>query len=398
MPPSASPPFPADPLPVPGELTVARPVPAPPPPPPAVVPVPAGWLLAHGDGPIQAWVLRELLGTTVPARLPYGSRLGWHLLALQDGDGSWPGGLLAVPSGGGVAGVGTIPAYRALLELGWDAESPGMARTKRLLFRLLAEDRDPTLLAELRPADDDEDLVLRGRLIVREAAAAALAQAGYEADPRLRGAARRLIDRVGAFLRSPLAAKPWVRVGNQHVLAADAAPPSFHLLVMLAYMPQFRSEHAVFMEQLRTWLTAPWPRQAAVQQVAGQLLDQPHLALGDFLETRGALDGDMPSALAWLEIMARLGFLRGHEGWERLLDRTLDDRGRRAIWTPPRSVVMPAVVPSWSWPTLPLGVHGPGEDGAEASAATATALSVGVTWRLALIARLAGREIDLLPP
>src|SRR6185437_362305 len=89
----------------------------------------------------------------------------------------------------------------------------------------------------------DEDASRRGRAILREAAAAALAHAGYEGDPRLRGAARRILERVVGFLRSPLAQKPFVRVGNQHVLANEAAPPSMYALMMLAHMPLFRTEH-----------------------------------------------------------------------------------------------------------------------------------------------------------
>jgi hypothetical protein len=379
---------------VPGELTVPRPVFAPPPPPPPPVPVPANWLLDHGAPAVQLRVLRDVANrpSAEPgfARLPYASRAGWHLLGMQEEDGSWPGGLLTVPAGAGLEGVGTIPAFRRLVELGWDVEAPGMMATRRLLFRYLAEDTDPTLLAELRPADDDEDLVLRGRLLLREAAACALAQAGFEADPRLRGAARRLLDRVHSFFKSPLAQKPWVRLGNQHVLPAEAAPPSFHLLVMLSYMPQFRSEHYQFMDQLYQWLTQPWPRQAPVQQIGEQLLEQPHLVLGDFLTTRSALDGDMPSALAWLETMARMGFLTRHEGWVKLLDRTLDDRGRRGVWTPPRSMAMPEHVPAWSWPVLPL--HDVPSD-PSAAAADAEGLSADVTFRLGLIARLAGRTL-----
>lgn len=378
---------------VPGELTVPRPVfvPAPPPPPP--VPVPVGRLLAQGGAAVRFRLLRDVLGQAVPssgwAMVPYGSRLGWHLLGLQDCEGMWPGGWLTTPKGTSLDGVGTIPAYRRLLELGWDPETPGMQATRRLLFRLLAEDSDPTLMGELRPAGDDEERVLRGRLMLREAAAAALAQAGHEQDPRLRGAARRLVVRVDAFLRSPAALKPWVRVGNQHVLPSESAPPSFHLLVMLAHMPQFRSEHAPFMDRLYDWLTQSWPRQAIVQQVGEHIVEQPQLVMGDFLATRSALDSDMPSALAWLETMARLGLLTRHEGWVKLLDRTLDDRDRKGMWTPPRSVVMPAQVPAWSWPVLPL------HDG-EVAGTPAVGLSADVTFRLALVAKLAGRELELL--
>ena len=238
------------------------------------------------------------------ALVPYGSKMGWHLLGMQESDGSWPGGMLAVPKGTTLDGVGTIPAYRRLIELGWDPESPGMASTKRLLFRLLAEDNDPSVLAELMPQTLDEDLVRRGRLILREAAAAALAHAGYEADPRLRGAAKRLTTRMADYLRSPLAEKPWIRLGNQHVLAADVAAPSYHTLVMLAHMPQFRHEHHEAMDLLFTHLIQPWPRQQVVQQVGQAILDQPHLVMGDALGTRNVMDADMPAALGWLEVRA----------------------------------------------------------------------------------------------
>lgn len=383
---------------VPGEFTVPRPVFVPPPLPPAPVFVPVNWLLAHGAPAVQLRTWCELVGLppTEPgfARLPYASRAGWQLLGAQHRDGRWEAGMLVVPGGACLDRVGTIPAFRRLLELGWDVEAPGMVATRRLLFRLLAEDDDASVLEELRPAHDDEELVQRGRRLLREGAAAALAQAGFEHDPRLRGAARRLVDRVDGFLRSPLAGKPWIRVGNQHVLHAEASAPSFHLLVMLAYMPQFRSEHAVFVDRLYSWLTQAWPRQAAVQQVGDGLVEQPHLVLGDFLSTRSGLDADMPSAVAWLETMARLGFLSRHEGWVKLLDRTLDDRDRRGIWNPPRSMAMPEQVPVWAWPVLPLhdGEFASGQAGRQAAA---DALSADVTFRLALIAKLAGRTLDL---
>ncbi len=346
-------------------------------------------LLLRASPAVQYRAFHDVAKRSEPphfGRVAYGSRQGWHLLMMQDGDGTWPGGMLTVPRGADLVGVGTIPAYRRLLELGWDPESPPLAATKRLLFRLLAEDDDPTFLAEMMPTYEDEDLIRRGRLILREAAAAALAQAGFENDPRLRGAARRLVLRIGAYLKSPLAQKPWIRLGNQHVLPAEVAAPSFHTLLMLAYMPQFRSEHHEVMDRLYTYLTQPWPRQAPVQQVGPHLLEQPHLVLGDFLATRNTMDADMPAALSWLEIMARLGYLKKHEGWLRLFDRLLDDRDRKRMWHAPRSVVMPESVPAWAWPVMPLDDHA---DPAEAA-------SMDVTFRLGLIARLSGRGVELI--
>ncbi len=370
-----------------GPTIAPAPLPPPPPPPPASFAI--AWLLNRASPAVQYRALADVARDPVAsemARVPYASRQGWHLLMMQDMDGTWPGGMLSVPKGSDLQGVGTIPAYRRLIELGWDPEAPGLATTKRLLFRLLAEDEDASFLAELMPPEPDEELIRRGRRILRSAAAAALAQAGYESDPRLRGAARRLTDRVGAYLKSPLSQKPWIRLGNQHVLAAEVAAPSFHTLVMLAHMPHFRSENHEVMDRLFTYLTQPWPRQSAIQQVGPHLLEQPHLVLGDFLATRNTMDADMPSALAWLEVMARLGFLRKHEGWLRLYERLLDDRDRKGIWHPPRSVVMPEQVPSWSWPVMPL------DDNADPEVAA----SVDVTFRLGLIARVSGRGVELV--
>lgn len=349
------------------------------------------WLLRNGSPSLQYRSLIDVAGFDASHEpklhaLPYQSPHALQLLFSQTSTGAWPGGMLTVPPGADVAGVGTIPAYRRLLELGWDPESPALSATRRLLFRLLAEDEDPSYLAEMEAAATDEFLIRRSRTMLREAAAAALAHAGYEADPRLRGAARRLIDKLGAYLKSPLSQKPWIRIGNQHVLPPEVLAPSFHLLVMLSYMPHFRSEHHETMDRLYTYLSQPWPRQTAVQQVGPHLIEQPHLVLGDFLATRNAMDADMPSALAWLELMARLGFLRRNEGWMRLVDRLQDDRDRHGVWHAPRSVVMPASVPAWSWPIMPLSNRASADE------------SVGpdVTFRLGLIARISGQPVELV--
>jgi hypothetical protein len=294
--------------------------------------------------------------------------------------------MLGLPSKpGAIDGVGMITGVRRLLEYGWDRESPPLVRARRLLFRLLAEDDDPTYLFELRAeSGGDEDLARRGRTILREAAAAALAQAGYEGDPRLRGAARRTLERTLNYLRSPLAQKPWVRVGNRQVLAPEAAPLSIHALTMLAYMPLFRSENHGAMDRLYHYLTHPLPRQESAQLVGETVVAQTHLMLGDQLPHRNAADADIPGALVWLELMARLNFLRRNENWSKLYDRFLDERDRDGVWHPHRGVEVRAVDSPSVWPSFPL------DEGTSAEARL-----TDVTFRLGLIGRLSGRPIEV---
>ena len=212
--------------------------------------------------------------------------------------------------------------------MGGIKDTPPLTHARRVLFRLLAEDDDPEYLFEFGgKSGADPDVARRARAILREAAAATLAQAGYEGDPRLRGAARRIIERVGAYLRSPLAQKPFVRVGNQHVLAAEAAPPSIYALLMLAYMPLFRTEHhdavALLVPPPVAAAAAPGSRCSCA---ARRSMSQPHLVLGDLLPNRSVADADVVFAVTWLELMARLGFLRRNDNWSKLFERFLDDR------------------------------------------------------------------------
>ena len=224
------------------------PAPLPQPPPTSPVRFPLDWLLAHAAPAIQFRALTEVARLT-PAdaekvsSLPFTHRPALTLALQQAPDGTWDGGMLSVPSSRAeqFEGIGTIPAVRRLIECGWHKDTPPLVHARRILFRLLAEDEDPSYLFELGGKHaPDEDAVKRGRAFLREAAAAALAQAGYEGDPRLRGAARRILTRMADYLRSPLAQKPFIRQGNQHMLAAEATPPSFYTVMMLAYMPAHR--------------------------------------------------------------------------------------------------------------------------------------------------------------
>ncbi len=308
------------------------------------------------------------------------------MLALQQRlDGTWNQSMLALPSSKSehFEGIGTISAVRRLLEYGWDKDSPPLVHARRTLFRLLAEDTSPEFLYELASKNMDEDLVRRGRSILREAAGAALAQAGYEDDPRLRGVARRVLERLGTFLKSPLAQKPWMRVGNQHVLAPEAAPPSMYTLIMIAHMPLFRTEYHDAMDRLYHFLTQPLPRQEPLQMCGRKVVTQPHLVLGDHLPNRNAADADAPSAIIWLELMARLGFLRRNENWSRLLDRFLDDRDEQGVWHPHKGMAAMRTTNPFVWPQYPLE-----------NALSGDERWTDATFRLGLIARILGRPIE----
>jgi hypothetical protein len=310
------------------------------------------------------------------------------LAAQQSPDGTWNQSMLATPSGRAehFDGIGTINAVRRLLEYGWDKDSPPLARARRVLFRLLAEDNDPDYLFELGGKNaKDEDMIRRGRTILREAAAATLAQAGYEGDPRLRGAANRIIDRIANYLKGPLAEKPFIRIGNQHVLPAEASPPSFHALTMLAHMPLFRTERHEAVELLYTHLTQALPRQETVQQVGDKIIAQPHLVMGDMLPHRNAADDDVVFAMEWLELMARLGFLKRNENWSKLFERFLDERDRSGVWHPRKGAAAVRSSNPYVWHMYPLEDSMAGDE-----------RWTDLTFRLGLIARLSGRPIDVV--
>ena len=352
---------------------------------------PLSWILEHASEPVKYRALTEVAPTAIPSSpallaLPYAHRPAIRLAVTQARDGMWNNSVLSLPSkhGSDFTNIGTIPAVRRLLEYGWAHDSPPLVAARRLLFRLLAEDNDPTFTFELGTKVKDEDITRRTRGMFREAAAATLAQMGYENDPRLRGAARRILERTINYLNSPLGEKPWVRVGNSHVLAPEAAPVSIYTLTMLAYMPIFRHEHFSEVERIYDAITQPLPRQDIVQLFGKKMVAQPHLIMGDVLPHRNAVDADVPFALLWLETMARLNFLRRNDNWMKLFERFVDDRDRNGVWHPHKGTDRPTTSNPWAWSSFAL------DDGIGAESKW-----TDVTFRIGLIARLIGREIEL---
>lgn len=306
------------------------------------------------------------------------------LIVNQTSDGVWGSAIISAPVAGAKnpgAGIGTATAVHRLLELGWDRESPPIHNARRPLFRLLAEDTDPNYLYEMAGNGREPESIIWSRGILRAAAAAALSHAGYERDPRLRGAATRAVERVDEYISSPVAEDPWTKVAGAHVLVPEAAPPSLHFLIMLAFMPEFRNERDDFVDRLMAYLSRPASKHAPNQVVAGKVVLNPYLVLGDPLGSRAGVDGDVSFAMFWLELMARLTMLQRFEGWRRQYERFLDDRDRDLVWRPGKNQAGLTSNPV-AWPFADL--QGRGAEG----------LSAEVTFRLGLIATLVGRPLE----
>jgi hypothetical protein len=345
---------------------------------------PLGWVLDHASPAVRYRALVDVarLGPPdqfAPIALTHPSAL--RCAVTMSVDGSWNGRLFPEP--GAPAHTATFSAVRHLIECGWHRDTPPLAQARRLLFRLLAQDEEPGALHELAAVAGTSKLRVRHlRAIVRDEAAALLAQMGFADDPRVRGAATRAIVRVEAYLRNPLAAKPWVRVGNKQVLAEDAAPPTWSLLRLLACIPPLRTEKAALIAFLGRMLVQSEPRQESVQLLDGQLVASPWYVLGDPIPHRNAVDGDLFAALSWLETAAGLGLLRRTEGWLRMLERLVDQSDRHGVWRPSRPD-MPT--PSTHWGLTGWSPLDP--------TATPESRQAEPTVRIAAIARQLGREI-----
>jgi hypothetical protein len=193
----------------------------------------------------------------------------------------------------------------------------------------------------------------------------------------------RMMPRLVRFLSSPLAEDPFVRVGNQRVLRPEASPPSIYVLQMLAHMPLFRREWGELMAALATYLARPAPVTAPAIAAGKAIVPTPHLVLGDPLASERVAADDVGWAVTWLELVARLGLLRSGSSWLRVFERLLDECGPDGVWRPKRTAAVARTTNPFVWPSFPLEAQLVGD-----------ARFTDVTFRLGLIARLAGWQIE----
>ena len=360
--------------------------------------IPLTWLLENAGPSIRYRVYTELVppGYAPPDVIGAAhqavadSKTALSVVKKQKDNGVWGGNLLGLaPSAAqGIKDVGTIPQYRRLLQLEWPRASRPFKLADRLLFRLLSRDEDPALLFEFQKlAKLDEGAEAWARGTIREAASAALAEAGYADDPRLRGAGHKIANGISQFLRSPLAEKPLLKSGKQMALHPEAHPPSWYSVAMLSFMPNLQRERAGFTERLGHYLAQPAPKKEFVIQVGKRTVKPQHLLLGDPIDADSkGLPSDVPLALHYIELMARMGALPWAPVASKVLGRLLQDCDETGVWRPKNLRSQPKAVNRITYHYYPLLADAKTTDGRE----------VDVTFRLGLIAKLLGWSIDYL--
>jgi hypothetical protein len=357
--------------------------------------IPLTWLLANAGASVRYRTLCELapegyaspeLIETTRQEIPQ-SKAAAGIVKKQKDTGIWGGNLLglAASSAQGIKDVGTIPQYRRLLQLEWPRTSRPFKLADRVLFRLLSRDEDPSLLFEFQKAvKSDPEAEAWARGIMREAASAALAEAGYGDDPRLRGAGHKIASAISQFLRSPLAEKPFIK-GKQMALHPEAHPPSWYSVAMLAAMPNLQRERAGFTERLGHYLAQPAPKKAFVIQVGKKVVKPQHLILGDPIEIDAkGMPKDIPLALHYIELLARMGALEWAPVATKVLGRLLKDSDEAGVWRPKNLRSQPKPGNKITYHYYPLHLDAKSAEGRE----------VDITFRLALIAKTLGWSLS----
>jgi hypothetical protein len=328
--------------------------------------------------PAQLEALRPELEAYGPAR---------QVVKKQKDTGIWGGNLLGVSpnKAAGIKDVGTIHQFRRLVELCWTPESRPLKLASRLLYRLLSRDNDPKLLFEFQKfgaAEAGAEPWIRE--VIREAAAAALAQAGQGDDPRVRGAAHRIANAVSQFLRSETVEEPLVKTSQGWVLKPGAYPPTLFSVGLLAMLPAVQRERAGLVERLGTYLAQPATKKSFGVACGKKVLKPSFVLLGDPLKVSASgQPDDLPFALCWMEVLARLGVLQRSASAARVWARLLKDSDEQGVWSPKNLRTIPRRTSPWSYHAFPL----------QADARSPESRQADVTFRMALIARLAGWEV-----
>ncbi len=358
--------------------------------------VPVSWFKTYASAPIRWRLSTEILPDGAATEVEIGD-LRAELLSYrkitqavkkQQHNGLWARNILGIAPAKtqGITDVGTVARYRQLLELGVPSHERCFRLANRTLFRILSRDPDPALLFEFRKfAKTYPEIGPWARGLMREASTAALARAGLWEDPRVRGAAHRIVTDNSHFLRSELAANPFVKKGSRWVLHPAASPPTIFSVAILAFLPRFQRERAGFVDRLASYLAKPAPRRTYVLQFGRKVVQPTFYVLGEPLKADSTgHPKDLPFALHWIELLVRLGQLESSPAANRILGRLLKDCNEHGVWSPKglrTFAKSPSKLADFAYPL-------------EIDAKNAERRRADVTFRLSLIAKLAGWELE----
>ena len=303
--------------------------------------------------------------------------------------GLWASNVLGTgPSvSAGTKDVGTIAQYRRLIELGVTANHRSIQLANRLFFRLLSRDEDPKLLFEFqKPAKTNPELVEFARDAIKEGAACALAHSGLIDDPRVRGAASNIVNDLSHFLRSDIADKPIITKSSRHRLHPDARPPTIHSIALLAYMPVFQRERAGVIDRLAEFLSRPIPKKTYVMEIGKKTVKPTTQLLGDPLQNDDAgRPKDLPFALHWMELLARLNTLERSASATKAMARLFNDCDDDGVWSPRNLRALPKSPSGLADFSFPL----------ENDTTKSETRRADVTFRIARLAKISGMELEL---
>ncbi len=359
--------------------------------------VPLTWLTEHGGPAIRARTLLELApsGSADPAttaeaiRATVLSEAVSAVTTRQQENGLWGSNFLGFQASGrdNIDEPGTVAQYRRLLQLGVPTSTRPFRLADRLMFRTLSRDDDPVLYGEFFDSTvDDPDAAEWYRGLIREGVSAALAEAGHEDDPRLRGAAHKILSQVSAFLRSDIADDPVIKRGSSAwQLHPEASPPSWWSVAMLAAMPSLQRERAGLVSRLGQYLSQPAPTKSFMITVGKTTMRPTHLLLGDPIEAdQKGVPKDVPLALHFIELLASMGQLGSSPSAVRALQTLLEDLDAEGVWHPKNLRSQPKAISPVTHHHWPLAL----DDGELAHR------QADITFRLALIARRLGWTLE----
>jgi len=139
--------------------------------------------------------------------------------------------------------------------------------------------------------------------------------------------------------------------------------------------------HLVDFIQLRL---RPAPKKAYTVPIGKKSIKPNFLLLGDPLHTAATgQPDDLPFALYWMELLARLGVLKSSATAAKIWSRLLKDTGKDGVWHPKNLRGLPKATSPWAYHMFPL----------EGDTKSAESKLTDVTFRMALIARISGMEL-----